>query len=317
MIKIPTVLVLGAGASRPYGYLVGFELKKKICDQLSNDESGLCKMLRSLDFGGSDIPKFRRSLLYSGKTSVDAFLEHREEFIDIGKSAIAYSLIVHEDQETMFKIGDWYENFYNRLKTPSLKEFDQNRINIVTFNYDRSLEQFLFTALKNTFGERDEACAFMLNNVAIVHLYGQLDPLPWQVDRRHEMTPPWKDPARRYETTIPSVDDLEKAASGIRIIHENKDLRDDPKFAKAHSLISDATYVYFLGFGYDETNLKRLNISCDSKDRPKLYHGTAYGLKGAERSRVENLFMSNNAEIGLAQEGVNALTFLRQEAVLE
>jgi hypothetical protein len=318
MIKIPTVFVLGAGASRPYGYPLGSELKKTICDQLSNDESGLFKKLRSLDFGESDIAKFRSALFYSGKSSVDAFLEHRREFIEIGKSVIAYSLIVHEDQEDMFRIGNWYEYFYNRLKTPSLKEFDQNKISIITFNYDRSLEHYLFTALKNTFGERTEACASKLNNISIVHVYGQLGSLPWQTSRRSEkIIPPWEDDTRPYKPTNLSVEDLEKAASGIRIIHENEDIREDPKFTEAHSLICKATKVHFLGFGYDETNVKRLNVSCDSKDRPKKYLGTVYGLKKAEKSRVGHQFSGNNADIDFTQEGVDTLGFLRQEAVLE
>ena len=315
MITIPTFFVLGAGASWPYGYPLGSELKRTICDQLLNDQSGLCRVLHSLDFGRSDIVQFRKSLFYSGKISVDAFLEHREEFIEIGKSAIACSLMLHEHEEKMFITGDWYEYFYNMLNVSSLEEFDQNEASIITFNYDRSLEQYLFTALKNTFGESDRACASKLNNISIVHVYGQLAPLPWQdVTRRDTETFPWQDNSRRYNPDIDSVESLEKAASGIRIIHENKDLANDPEFNKAHSLICKATNVCFLGTGYNETNVRRLNISCGSK--PKHYYGTAYGLKNAERSKIVDQFGRNNADIFFTKEDVDTLGFLREMPVL-
>jgi len=66
-----------------------------------------------------------------------------------------------EDKVVMFERGDWYQYFCDKLNT-SFEEFDQNKISIITFNYDRSLEHSLFTALKNSYGKNDRDCALKL-----------------------------------------------------------------------------------------------------------------------------------------------------------
>ena len=64
--------------------------------------------------------------------------------------------------------------------------------------------------------------------------------------------------------------------------------------------------------------MERLNISPDKiDDRPKMYYGTAYGLKKAERQRIRSYFSVRNADIYLTQEDVDTHLFLRQEALLD
>jgi hypothetical protein len=174
MIKIPTVFIVGAGASKPYGFPIGRELVTLICNNLINDQSRYFKQLYDLErYNRSDILGFRNQLLYSGKGSVDAFLEHRKDCIQIGKYAIAQVLIEFEDSQQLFVKGDWYQYLYEKLNT-SFEEFDQNKIGIITFNYDRSIEHYLFTALKNSYGKSDEECASKNKNIPIIHVHGQL-----------------------------------------------------------------------------------------------------------------------------------------------
>lgn len=92
---------------------------------------------------------------------------------------MAQVLMCCEDNVVMFERGDWYQYFCDKLNT-SFEEFDQNKISIITFNYDRSLEHSLFTALKNSYAKNDRDCASKLKNIPIVHVYGQLGYLPWQ-----------------------------------------------------------------------------------------------------------------------------------------
>jgi len=51
VITTPTVLVLGAGASAPYGFPTALELKQKICNAFAKD-SVATRLLHE----GSDIP---------------------------------------------------------------------------------------------------------------------------------------------------------------------------------------------------------------------------------------------------------------------
>src|SRR5688572_10130162 len=110
MIKVPTVLVLGAGASDPYRFPLGRKLMAEICQNAHST------YIRELNPTGDpkikkDIEDFRDALRTSGQQSVDAFLEHRDEFRVIGKKAIARALIPCEDEEVLFDLfGEkiWY-----------------------------------------------------------------------------------------------------------------------------------------------------------------------------------------------------------------
>ena len=45
----------------------------------------------------------------------------------------------------------WYVYLFNQLGARK-DDFNKNRISIITYNYDRSLEYFLFVALKFSYG---------------------------------------------------------------------------------------------------------------------------------------------------------------------
>ena len=69
MIKTETVLVLGAGASMPYGYPSGHTLRQMLIDP------GLFNpLLEKQWFEQEDINAFCRIFMHSGMKSIDAFL---------------------------------------------------------------------------------------------------------------------------------------------------------------------------------------------------------------------------------------------------
>ncbi len=162
MITTPTVLVLGAGASYPYGFPTGVDLKRLICEQFSTTRAVASQLLGCLNpegtkFAPDEFSKFREAFLKSGQPSVDAFLERRPEFLDVGKLAIAFCLMPFEKEENLYypdpsRGGDWYEYLSVKLNS-SFEEFGQNKLSIITFNYDRSLEQYLLNSLINLHGK--------------------------------------------------------------------------------------------------------------------------------------------------------------------
>jgi hypothetical protein len=298
MITKRIILILGAGASKPYGFPVGRELVNIICDNLVDQNSKLFSQLRdSVGCKRSEILQFRDELFYSRRGSVDAFLEHRREWIDIGKHAIAQSLLEFEKDGYLFKKDDnWYEFLFDKLNT-SFDDFDHNEISIITFNYDRSLEYFLFTALKNSYGKSDEECSNKMRNIQIIHVHGQLGYLPWQ----KQYGVPYS-----IKPQITSTD-ICKAAAEIRIIHENIDIDDDERFTSAHSLLKEKADIYFLGFGFNETNIKRLCIPGGVNLR-----GTGYGLEDAQRRSLNIIFGSGN-NLTLANKEVDVLHYIKSD----
>ena len=192
MITKKTVLVLGAGASFPYGLPTGLELTNIVCADhqkpIPKKHSRVKRDLAEAGFRPYEIEEFINALRESGKLSVDAFLEYRTDFLEIGKAAIASVLISLEDRNELFSRsnpGSWYLYLYGRLDAP-YEDFAGNQLSIMTFNYDRSLTQFLSSALANTYNKAlSNAYARLCESIPIFHVHGDLGPLPGEENGNH------------------------------------------------------------------------------------------------------------------------------------
>jgi hypothetical protein len=181
VITVKTVFILGAGASKPYGLPIGSELYQDLISKFGSNTTLRRDLLNLIPLSEKHIENFVKNLKYSGLTSVDAFLERREEFTDIGKACIAFELLSRENLEIMWSSNrNWMKYLYQRMVTPTLEEFSQNEVGFITYNYDRTLEQFLHTSLMNTYDKDEASCAAILNGLPIIHLHGRLGYLPWQ-----------------------------------------------------------------------------------------------------------------------------------------
>ena len=100
MILEDTIIILGAGASFPYGYPTGNDLISKICIEFRESYITLMDRIRGSDYArreqiieGSNkfIDLFRKSNL-----SIDHFLSINNELGWIGKAAIAFIILTAE-----------------------------------------------------------------------------------------------------------------------------------------------------------------------------------------------------------------------------
>ena len=186
MITEKTVLILGAGASMGFHYPSGPQLKQLIRNMLGNKSRSEYRTLHQLVPEAEKIQTFVKALSKSGRTSIDAFLENRRDLMQIGKYAIAIALLKKEVETSLFateneitKEKNWYDYLFGRMNG-SFDEFANNKIAFVTFNYDRSLEHYLFESLKNSYGKTDEEVTAVLKKIPIIHVHGQLGNLLWQ-----------------------------------------------------------------------------------------------------------------------------------------
>lgn len=279
MIPQKTVFILGAGASKPYGLSTGSELYSGILANLKSPDKRI--ELQSIGFLEKNINAFRESLRKCGRSTIDAFLQSNTDLSDLGKAAIAQVLIRQENPDQIHDLsehnGNWYKRLYQSMGS-SLDEFGNNKVSFLTYNYDRSLEYFLFEALKHSNLRRPEAeCVNAINKIPIVHLHGKLAPLRWEDKNFH----------REYSPKFDEIG-LVYAKQSIKIIHEMGDHA--PEFLRARELLSQAERVYFLGFGYDPLNLKRLKIA---ELRHKRIMGTAIGLERREQQSAMRQTASN------------------------
>jgi hypothetical protein len=148
VITKPTVLVLGAGASKPFGFPAGRELLEIIVKAILSPpfgsfeiRAGVGGRLLGCGFREQDLKDFAIRLQSSQRNSVDAFLEHQPEFVEMGKAAIVSALVPYEQVNQPLMIGDWYRYLFNEMNT-SFEDFDKNKLSVITYNYDRSLEYF-------------------------------------------------------------------------------------------------------------------------------------------------------------------------------
>jgi len=94
-----TVLILGAGASKPYGLPLGWQLRDMVVDLAR--QHIIHELCATLGFNSHEYATFAKSLATSGERSVDAFLERVPQWTKIGKLGIAYCLCSMEKPERL------------------------------------------------------------------------------------------------------------------------------------------------------------------------------------------------------------------------
>src|SRR6185503_18817651 len=180
MLGKPTTFILGAGASMPYGFPSGRALLMTICRELTTHDSNLERLLLQCGHEHHELQAFASAPAQSRLPSVDLFLEHRPEFMTLGKQSIAAILVPLEDEARLRGPQEmtWFDYLLNEMMTER-DAFGSNPATFITFNYDRSLEQLFYSSLTNCFGLNGSEWARIMADIRIVHLHGQLGGFPY------------------------------------------------------------------------------------------------------------------------------------------
>ncbi|WP_036307520.1 hypothetical protein [Methylophilus sp. 5] len=254
MITKPTLFILGAGASIPYGFPSGAALRRQICEAAVGSEPPLAVALEKyFNVSYAEFIDFVESFQISRLASIDSFLSRRPEFSRIGKLFIA-SLLVPKEDRNVFNLDvedDWYFSLWNSLvaNVNTIKQLKENNVQIYTFNYDRSLEMYLHSAIVGTFNVSAEEAFEALSHFNIHHVYGSLGLYGTQDD--------YSTNTRSYKNHW-NLHCIHAAASTLRVIPEAR--ADDTIFNQAKDAFRWAYNVCFLGFGFDPLNVQRLGF---------------------------------------------------------
>ena len=274
------VLVLGAGAGTPYDFPSGKELIHRICMQFPD---ALGKLEPRTDLKNErrrEAATFARELSGARADSIDEFLWQRADLRDIGMKAIAAILLPLEEEAKLRSTdpghkGLWYDDLWSWLhKTAAVRMGGKGKpedlltrpLSIVTFNYDRSLEYYLWDAVARFYGVGVGPAGMVVRRMRIAHVYGQLGNLPWDNDTKDAV--PY---GGGGDADLPQS--VEIAAGCIDTLYEGTDERKD--LMHAWDWLSRAAHVVFLGFGYHPMNLARLKLGEMLGQAPTL-HGTVY-----------------------------------------
>jgi hypothetical protein len=303
MITTKTVFILGAGASRSFGYPLGSQLWDQIVNA-NYDDNFISNFVLATGIRATKqeiknhINNFVNKLKFAPFKSIDFFLEQNSTYMDVGKTCIAENIIKCESYDNIYKSDEnWYEYLLNTCLLTKFENFINNKVSFLTFNYDRSLEFFLYNFLRYGFSKSNDEVIELINKFPIIHLYGQVGLLPWQSADGFEYNenPHIDIPSERYKYAI----------NNINIIYEER----NKSFSSAQNLLAEADQICFLGFGYLKENLERLNVQIMAG---KYIIGSAHGIEQAERNAILNYFNAHSVEIHLGNIEDKTLQFIRK-----
>lgn len=198
--------------------------------------------------------------------------------------------MIHLDQPTRTSDG-WYQLFFNPLIGKDIKKTEKNlsNIEIISFNYDRSLEYVLSNMIHLRCYPQDttpQRAFETMSKLKIHHVYGRLPALP------HE--PFESDNVIEYGATKTNnvhyqIDRLYNSKYQLHTCYEEK-----VHTTNYNDIIFNADTVLMLGFAYHENNMKvlRYNFKQDrSTNTEACYvYGTAYGFDDKPLGRLSEKY---------------------------
>lgn len=283
MSKKNIVLVLGAGASVPYGFLTGEALVDDICQNLPQ------RMMRLITHGypahiyRAEGEEFATRLRRARSLSIDLFLaqECNQDLRETGQIAVTMSLLGIESASRLQRAEDSEDDWYRHL-VHHIVRGDFLPSGIITYNYDRSFEQYMFEALEEH--RRRPAVIEFMKTLPVVHVHGSFGPLPWQPASSPQAQPV------PYGVLAEGCDDASYRRIIIKASKQVSMVYDEPfelAVMSARQLLGQADAVVFLGFGYDEDNLRKLGLA-ETVAPGVPFYGTAYKLPQSRQERAKD-----------------------------
>ena len=215
-------------------------------------------------------------------SSIDDFIDthkHDEDIALCGKLAIARAILESEGSSTLFyekrnttdtidfpKLNEtWYPGFYRVLregvaKTDLESLFDN--VTLITFNYDRCIEQYLSHAIASTYQIPFEQAKELVSTLTIYRPYGSVGSYfgPQAV--------------QFGSSQLPTVD---MVAKNLRTYTEQ--VHDDESLNAMRAAISGAEALVFLGTAFHKYNMTLL--TGQPSKTPKTFYYTRDGTSDA------------------------------------
>lgn len=304
MFRAKTVFVLGAGSSAEVGLPIGEGLKHEIAERIDirfqdgyRQNSGDFQIMNAIRQhakieGGPHAdpnPYLERAWQLRDALpqaiSIDNLLDaHKGDLLaeTCGKLGIIRCILEAERASKLFcseynqKIdfsavtNTWFSGFMKILTEGIAKSDIANifeNVSFINFNYDRCVEHYLFDALQVYYGVDGNSIKSVMENLEIVHPYGSVGLLPWQVNNVNLAVPFGLENGN-----------ILKISEGIRTFNEQ--IEDTEELQKMRSLFQEAEIVVFLGFAFHRQNLELLKPG--GACRSKRIYATAVNISSSD-----------------------------------
>jgi hypothetical protein len=299
MFSVPTVFILGAGASWHYGYPTGETLVKKVIEKAeiaaaffkwsSENANGnfpqlLLETTKNQDWRQRWIAlhdqceRLKRGLQQVNPLVIDYYLGWNADLQEIGRVLITWVILECEDQSRGVNINqktittgrleplsetrdDWCRFIIHQLAIhcQTSKDILSNKVSFVTFNYDVSLEVALKAGLQHIQMFDESDVEKFLDGSRIVHIYGKVRDIK---SIRAQVKWPNSNPIDTSRIDFCSfLDVVYSASKGIRVIDPHDKGANGDDLTIAQTQIHAARRVFILGYGFDEHNSERLRLN--------------------------------------------------------
>lgn len=256
--------VVGAGAHAPYGFPTGAGLKsiiREICYPKNHPSSLRVKFKDDARYLVNFLPQeyssywartydhnknlnqildellndFVIDFLDSSESTIDSFLSQVPKWSLLGKLLITYTLRDYEKREPLRRLEDnWIELFLQRHLTSPKPESLSDFPIVITFNYDRLLEESILRRLGSSFGLSAFEADKVLETLPIYHVYGKIGDSRFDDKKSNEPGHILSD------------------SQNIKIVGEERIKTPISEIIQKN--IASIRKMYVLGFGYDKLN---------------------------------------------------------------
>lgn len=300
MIRSRVTFVVGAGASKEVGLPVGTDLKDRIAKKLNlkfdfgsvvqgDPEVGQLVATRPNAGAFHEGAKQIRDAMPQA-ISIDNYLDARQDnqpLVECGKWTIAKCILEAERKSDIYfsppdslnfkrVATTWYNSLFQLLTQDVRRDglgeiFDC--VDIISFNYDRCIEHYLYHALANYY-RLDPPDAFaVMRKLRVIHPYGKVGDLPWEAG---EMPV-------GYGATV-SSSELEEIALRLRTFTEQ--VEDEDAVDRIRTAVAKSETVIFLGFAFHSQNMSLLAPGSQTTIRSAF--ATAFEMSASNQAVVAN-----------------------------
>jgi hypothetical protein len=305
--KKRTIFILGAGASAEVKMPVGSKLKEAVAGSLNfrrdrrnrliSGDGDLLDALK-LQFG-NDAKRYidagaelaRAMPVFVSIDEAIHFYSGNAELVRLGKSEIIRQIIRSEGSSAL-KLNPatgrpalerirktWYPEFLSMalagLRKDELESAFQN-VTLVNFNYDRTLEQYLYWALQTTAGITADNAAQVIAKLDVIRPYGCVGGLEWQ---QQGGSVPFGDSNQNHFLLI----------EGIRTYTEQHQQHIPARIATA---LDQSELVILLGFGFHAQNMELLKPTNPARGMSgRRAFATVMGIDQENHPSIRNKFL--------------------------
>lgn len=269
-----TTFILGAGSNCSMKFPLGNQLYNQAINEILIDSGSalrrILQVLKDEEFIEEDFVEFAKQLKKSDRKSIDEFTYHHPEFEQIAKIILMYFISIRENDFDLFNQEEphWYRYIWDIINTIDFEDFPAKDIGFITFNYDRSLEQYLYTVIYYTYGSRYNLDSKRIRNqicnkIPIHHVYGKIDNLKFANENNYLDYEEVNSINNKDQGIFKTADKLIKIyrdrINNIKLIYTDRN-NIDSNIDQIKDLIIDSSQLIFIGFAFNELNMEILGF---------------------------------------------------------